>query len=57
MSSQDEAVQMIDDCENRSEKMTDWECQFIDSLSHQIASRALSQKQIETLSRIWERVT
>ena len=53
-----EIEQMLEDCENRSEKLTDWECRFIDSVSVQIGrAKSLSEKQVNTLSNIWERVT
>ena len=53
-----EVYEQIQDCENRSEKLSDWELGFIDSISRQLAKTgSLSQKQIETLDRIWERVT
>ena len=45
---------MIDDCEKRSASLTDWEARFIDSISRR---DYLSDAQIETLERIWERVT
>lgn len=54
----DEHVTMIQDCENRESKLTDWERGFIDSIRNQVdAGRALSEKQAETLDAIWERVT
>ena len=46
---------MIEDCEKRSEKLTDWECDFIDSLSRR--DRELTTKRAETLEQIWDRVT
>ena len=50
--------QMIQDCENRESKLSDWERGFIDSISMQMAKGgALTQKQAETLDTIWERVT
>lgn len=54
----DEYLTMLEDCETRSEKLTDWECDFVDSLQRQLADgRRPSQKQIETLDNIWERAT
>jgi hypothetical protein len=53
----DEILQMISDCENRESKMTEWECEFIQSISEQISVRALSKKQMDTLEKIWERVS
>jgi hypothetical protein len=53
-----EYIILLDDCENREERLTDWERGFIDSLRHQIdAGRFLSAKQIDKLDDIWERVT
>ena len=48
---------MLDDCEARESKLTEWEAKFIASLQEQIAERSLSQRQVEILERIWERVT
>jgi hypothetical protein len=54
----DEQQRMIDDCETRSSKMSDWESDFIDSLSKQMAQgRTLSAKQCDVLDKIWEKVT
>lgn len=53
-----EYVTLIEDCENRSERMTDWEVGFIDDLSNQIAAdRRPTDKQAACLNEIWERVT
>lgn len=41
---------MLDDCEQRSERMSEWEASFCDSLKQQIAQgRAPSPKQIDVL--------
>ena len=54
----DEYMTMLDDCEKRSDKLTGWECGFVDSLQRQIAEgRRPSPKQVETLDNIWERAT
>lgn len=54
----DEYVTLLDDCEKRSEKLTDWELGFVDSLQRQLAEgRRPSAKQIDTLDTIWERAT
>ena len=54
----DEIAVMIEDCEKRSAKLSDWEVTFIDSLSTQVGrGRSLTDKQIETLQSIWDRVT
>jgi hypothetical protein len=55
---EDELLQMIEDCENRETKMSEWEQQFIDSISIQVGrGNALTGKQVQTLERIWNRVT
>lgn len=49
---------MIDDCENRSEKLTDWESDFIDSIGDSLVRfGSLTDKQAAKLESIWERVT
>lgn len=54
----EEVLEQIQDCENRSEKLSDWELSFIDSLSHQFSrTGSLSDKQIEILDRLWIKVT
>ena len=58
MSDPVEQAQLIADCELREEKLSDWERSFIDSLSRQLTDgRGLSQKQIDRLEEIWEKVT
>lgn len=54
----DEYVTLLDDCEKRSEKLTDWELGFVDSLQRQISDgRRPTSKQVDTLDDIWERAT
>lgn len=54
----DEYLQMIEDCENRESKMTEWEQGFIDSLRKWVEGGSRpTPKQVETLDRIWEKVT
>jgi hypothetical protein len=54
----DEYQTLLDDCEAREERLTDWERGFVDSLSKQLAQgRRPSPKQIETLDSIWEKAT
>lgn len=53
-----EYITLLDDCEAREERLTDWERGFVDSLHKQIeAGRRPSAKQIETLDNVWERAT
>lgn len=55
---QDEYVRMIDDCMQRESKCSEWEQNFLDSLSNQISrGRFPTEKQIAVLDRVWERVT
>jgi hypothetical protein len=55
---QDEYQTMIDDCENRESRLSDWDRDFIGSISNQLKrGLMLSKKQIETLEKILERVT
>lgn len=51
----EEFRQMLDDCETRESRLTDWERSFIDSL----ADRGFppTEKQVDTLNAIWDRVT
>ena len=54
----DEYLTMLDDCEQREERLTDWERGFVDSLRSQIEQgRRPSAKQIESLDNCWERAT
>lgn len=54
----DEYFTMLDDCEKRESRLTDWERGFVDSLRTQLErDRRPSVKQIETLDCIWERAT
>lgn len=54
----DEYITLLEDCEKRSERLSDWECGFVDSLQRQLTEgRRPTAKQIETLDTIWERAT
>ena len=49
---------LIEDCERRESKMSDWERGFIDSIGVQYGrGRSLTSAQLTTLNLIWERVT
>lgn len=53
-----EYLTMIDDCEARESRCTDWERGFLDSLRSQLENgRVPSDKQVEFLEACWERVT
>lgn len=54
----DEHISMIDDCEARESRLTDWERDFLESIREQIEDgRVLTEKQSAKLDAIWERVT
>jgi hypothetical protein len=54
----EECLQMIEDCEARESKCSEWEQSFIDSLSKQMGDGcSLTDKQYMKLESIWERVT
>lgn len=54
----DEYLTLLEDCERRSDKLSDWECGFVDSLQRQLSEgRRPTAKQIETLDRVWEKAT
>lgn len=54
----EEYITLIEDCEKRSERLTGWECSFIDSLKRQVLDdKGPTTKQIEILDRIWEKAT
>jgi len=54
----DEYVILLDDCEKREQRLTDWERGFVDSLRTQIEKGYRpTKKQIDTLDTIWEKAT
>lgn len=54
----DEQREMVEDCMIRSEKLSDWEAGFIDSVSSQLDSgERLTQRAQDKLEEIWEAVT
>ena len=53
-----EYLTLLDDCEKREERLSDWERGFVDSLRQQIAQgRRPTAKQVEMLDATWERAT
>ncbi len=50
----EEQRRMIEDCERRGRGLTDWECEFISSISRR---DFLTPKQSALLEKLWERVT
>lgn len=58
MSTPDEHTTMIEDCEKRESKLSDWERSFIDSISMQLSrGSSLTEKQAARLDAVWERIT
>lgn len=54
----EEYIALIDDCEARESRLTDWERGFIDSLRRQISDgRRPTLKQVDTLDSVWEKAT
>lgn len=53
-----EHEQMVDDCEQREERLSDWDRGFVDSIGKQLRDgRSLTAKQAAALETIWERAT
>lgn len=51
-------TQLIDDCEARDRDLSAWEADFLSSIRDQLdENRPLTQKQIDILDGIWEKVT
>lgn len=55
----EEHEQMIEDCIARQDRMSAWECNFIDSAADWLSrgGKTLTERQAAILDRIWERVT
>lgn len=54
----DEYLTLIDDCEARESRLTNWQRGFLDSIREQLRrDRPLSLRQSEKLDEIWEQAT
>ena len=54
----EEAMTLIEDCLKRDSRLSAWEADFLDSIKDQLIDRGnLSEKQLDTLNTIWEKVT
>lgn len=54
----DDWLTMCEDCERRESKLTDWERGFTASVKEQLeGGRGLTERQVEKLDAIWERIT
>lgn len=53
-----EHQQMVEDCEAREERLSDWERSFIDSIKHRLAAgQGLTTNQAARLDEVWEKAT
>lgn len=53
-----ETLQLLEDCEHREERLSEFERGFIDSAKRQLEEgRSLTKKQADLLDEIWERAT
>lgn len=53
-----EHEQMVEDCEQRESRLTDWDRNFVDSIGKQLREgKSLTKKQAETLDEVWNRAT
>lgn len=58
MAKDNEILQMIEDCERRESQLSEWETNFINSISHQFETKGgLSTMQYATLESIWDKLT
>lgn len=54
----DPYMELIEDCEKRSSRLSDWQLGFIDSLRRQLEQgRRPTEKQVEKLDEAWEHAT
>ncbi len=53
-----ELMTLIEDCENRESRLSEWERGFIESVKGQLVkNNGLHKDQISKLEEIWEKVT
>ena len=51
-------LEMIDDCLDREDQLSCWECDFIESVKRYAEeNKSISEKQADKIDQIWERVT
>jgi hypothetical protein len=55
----DDFLTLIEDCEHRDSRLTDWERGFLDNLKNAIEKngRRPSRKEDDILNELWDRVT
>jgi hypothetical protein len=57
MAKDNETLQMIEDCEKRQSQLSEWETNFINSISYQLETKGgLSTMQYATLESIWDKL-
>ena len=55
---QEEILQMIDDCEDRESKVSEWELNFLASIRNRVEQGiSLTPNQSNTLYNIWNKAT
>ena len=58
MSKADDNMVLIEDCEKRESKLSDWDRLFLDSIRAQLEKdKPLTERQTAALEGIWERIT
>jgi len=56
--SQDDTMVMIEDCEERESRLSDWDRTFIDSIKKTLTSGgSLTRRQLEALESVWNEAT
>ena len=54
----EDCLQLVEDCEKRESRLTDWEAGFVDSIKMTLLDeRPISRKQIDALNEIWKRAS
>ena len=55
---QKDLLLMIDDCESRESRCSEWELEFLESIKTRVEQGiSLTEKQQETLDKIWDKAT
>ena len=55
---QEEYIQMIDDCEDRESKLSEWDINFLESIRNRVEQGiSLTDRQTKVLENIWEKST
>ena len=55
---QEEYIQMIDDCEDRESKLSEWDINFLESIRNRVEEGiSPTGRQIRVLENIWEKST